>query len=137
VKAELRHIAIWTDRPAELSAFYVDVFGLQVLQPLTSAPASGTWAILTDGHMRLALINPGLRSQANGLHHVAFAATDKDRAIILRKLAALGIRPEPSSNPYAEDRVRDIDGNIIDVSGEKLQLRLGVKLGQTKSGTVV
>ena len=131
--AEIRHIAVWTENPDELAEFYIDTFGMKVLQPLVTAPDRGTWVILTDGHVRLALINPGLSGSLQiGPHHVAFEATEEERETILRKLQARGIHPESCANPYVEDRVRDVDGNVVDISGNELRLRAYVRLAPLK-----
>ena len=61
--AKIRHIAIFTDDPDELSKFYVDTFGLTITQPLRSSPESGSWVFLTDGYVHLALISPARRAR--------------------------------------------------------------------------
>jgi hypothetical protein len=63
---------------------------------------------------------------------MAFAATEEERETILRKLQARGIQPESCANPYVEDRVRDVDGNVVDISGNELRLRADVRLSRLK-----
>ena len=101
--AKIRHIAIWTDNPDELSKFYVDTFGMTITQPLMSSPESGSWVFLTDGYIHLALIAPGnRRGVANGINHFGFTVDGPERRAILRKLKAQGIesRQCPPDNPY-------------------------------------
>ena len=122
--AKIRHIAIWTDNPDELSKFYVDTFGMTIQQPLMSSPESGSWVFLTDGYIHLALISPAnRRGKPNGINHFGFTVDSEERQIILQKLQAHGIeaRQCPPDNPYVEDRVHDIHGNPIDVSSTGLR----------------
>jgi catechol 2,3-dioxygenase-like lactoylglutathione lyase family enzyme len=72
--AKIRHLAIFTDDPDELSKFYVEVFGMTITQPLASSPESGSWVFLTDGYMDVALISPSERDGArkNGPNHFGF-----------------------------------------------------------------
>ena len=122
--AKIRHIAIFTDDPDELAKFYVDVFGMQITQPLASSPESGSWVFLTDGYMDVALIAPGKREGLqNGLNHFGFTVDKEERVAILDKLKKHGIeaRKRPPERPYVEDRVRDIHGNAIDISSTGLR----------------
>lgn len=121
--AKIRHLAIWTDDPAELAAFYVETFGMTITEPLTSAPGSGRWVFLSDGIVRLALIAPENSGGVSGLHHFAFTAEADERGAILARLKARNIEPRQCDNPYLEDRVCDLDGNAIDLSGPDLTLR--------------
>lgn len=117
--AKIRHIAIFTDDPDQLSKFYVETFGMTITQPLMSSPESGSWVFLTDGYMDVALISPSRRDgAANGINHFGFTVDEAERQDILLKLKAHGIEPRkpPADRPYVEDRVRDIHGNPIDVS---------------------
>src|SRR6185295_1398697 len=117
--AKIRHIAIFTDDPDELSKFYVDTFGLTITQPLRSSPESGSWVFLTDGYVHLALISPAhRRGKPNGINHFGFTVSAAERQAILEKIRACGIevRQCPPDNPYVEDRVHDIQGNPIDIS---------------------
>jgi catechol 2,3-dioxygenase-like lactoylglutathione lyase family enzyme len=122
--AKIRHIAIWTDNPDELSKFYVDTFGLKITQPLRSSPESGSWVFLTDGYIHLALISPGKRQgKPNGINHFGFTVSVDERQAILAKLKEhdIAVRQCPPDNPYVEDRVHDIHGNPIDISTTDLR----------------
>ena len=117
--AKIRHIAIWTDNPDELSKFYVETFGLTITQPLRSSPESGSWVFLTDGYIHLALISPGQRrGKPNGINHFGFTVDEAERQAIVGKVKSLGleVRQCPPDNPYVEDRIHDIHGNPIDIS---------------------
>ena len=122
--AKIRHIAIFTDDPDELSKFYVETFGLTITQPLRSSPESGSWVFLTDGYVHLALISPAHRhGKPNGLNHFGFTISRAERQAILEEIRARGIevRQCPPDNPYIEDRVHDIQGNPIDISSTDLR----------------
>src|SRR5687767_13115367 len=121
--ARIRHIAIFTPDPAALAKFYVDVFEMQITQPLASSPESGSWIFLTDGYMDVALIAPAQQDGVrNGLNHFGFTVDERERVTVLDKLKKLGIeaKKRPPDRPYVEDRVSDIHGNAIDISSTGL-----------------
>ena len=122
--AKIRHIAIFTDDPEELSKFYVETFGLKITQPLRSSAESGTWVFLTDGYMHVALISPAnTPDQSNGINHFGFTVSAAERQAIVQKFKDLNlqVRQAPADNPYVEDRVYDIHGNPIDISSTDLR----------------
>ena len=122
--AKIRHIAIFTPDPAALAKFYVDVFGMQITQPLASSPESGSWVFLTDGYMDVALIAPSQQEGIkNGINHFGFTVEERERVAVLDKLQKLGIeaKKRPPDRPYVEDRVADIHGNPIDISSTGLR----------------
>ena len=117
--AKIRHIALFTDNVEELSKFYVDTFGMTITQPLMSTPESGSWVFLTDGYIDMALIQPARADEGkNGINHFGFTVDPEERKTILEKLKKQGIapRPVPPERPYAEEHVRDIHGNRIDLT---------------------
>jgi catechol 2,3-dioxygenase-like lactoylglutathione lyase family enzyme len=121
---KIRHIAIWTENPDELSKFYVETFGLKITQPLRSSPESGTWVFLTDGYIHLALISPADRKgKPHGINHFGFTMSVDERKAAVAKFKSMNleVRQCPDDNPYVEDRVYDIQGNPIDLSSTDLR----------------
>src|SRR5665213_2089825 len=117
--ANIRHIAIFSDNPPALAKFYGEVFGTTVtgIDELKNA-----W--ITDGYMDIALLNRrGRENRRNGIHHWGFTIEAADRPAVLAKLQAFGAAPyspyadSPEAHrPYAEDAVKDPDGNRFDLS---------------------
>lgn len=115
--ARIRHMAIYTDDPAKLADFYVEVFELEKKQETRTA--NGGHAVwLSDGYLEVALINPELRDSPRGLNHFGFTLEPQERAGVYERLKARGIEPAaaPSDRPYIEDAVLDPDGNKFDIS---------------------
>jgi len=120
--AKIRHMAIYTDDPAKLAEFYVDVFGLEKKQETRTAKGGhAVW--LTDGYLEVALINPEKRDSPRGIHHFGFTVEADERPGIYTRLKAHGIEPEPApkDRPYIEDVVYDPMGNKFDISGTGLR----------------
>jgi predicted enzyme related to lactoylglutathione lyase len=119
VMAEIRHIAIFSDHPKKLAEFYGEVFGTSV----TGVDDLGN-AWITDGTMNIALL--ARRERANrrpGIHHWGFTVEEADKPAIVAKMRSYGIEPyspyvdSPEAHrPYAEDAVKDPDGNRFDLS---------------------
>jgi catechol 2,3-dioxygenase-like lactoylglutathione lyase family enzyme len=85
--AKIRHIALFTDNVEELAKFYVETFGMEITQPLTSSPESGSWVFLTDGYIDMALIQPAKAEEGkNGINHFGFTVDPEERKTILEKL---------------------------------------------------
>jgi catechol 2,3-dioxygenase-like lactoylglutathione lyase family enzyme len=115
--ARIRHIAILTEDVEKLVNFYISAFGLKIVQGV------GTATYLSDGHINLAIIPIGPEREIEGPHlkpgldHFGFevenvadvreTCKDPDGASRVDK------RPP---NREAEYRVRDPDGNRIDLS---------------------
>jgi catechol 2,3-dioxygenase-like lactoylglutathione lyase family enzyme len=115
--AKIRHLAIYTDDPAKLAQFYVDVFQLEKKQETHTA--NGGHAVwLSDGYLEVALINPELRASPRGINHFGFTLEADERAGVYERLKAHGVEPEPAprDRPYIEDAVFDPDGNKFDIS---------------------
>lgn len=115
--AKIRHVAIYTDDPVKLAAFYVDVFGLEKKHEVHTKKG-GHAVFLSDGYLDFALINPEIRESPRGIHHFGFTIDPADRPAIIERLRAHGIAPEPAPDdrPYIEDAVFDPDGNKFDIS---------------------
>lgn len=82
--AKIRHIAITTDNPAEVGAFFEEAF------EMTQVRKSDNGAVfLSDGYMNLAILNHKTNKDAdvgqngpnyNGIHHIGFLVEDLEEA---------------------------------------------------------
>jgi catechol 2,3-dioxygenase-like lactoylglutathione lyase family enzyme len=82
--AKIRHIAITTDNPAEVGAFFEEAF------EMTQVRKSDNGAVfLSDGYMNLAILNHKTNKDAdvgqngpnyNGIHHIGFLVDDLEEA---------------------------------------------------------
>jgi catechol 2,3-dioxygenase-like lactoylglutathione lyase family enzyme len=124
--AKIRHIAIFSENPKKLAEFYVDVFGMKV----TGMDDLGN-AWITDGYMDVALLARRTeKAPKAGINHWGFTIEPGDKADIYAKMKGYGITPyspyvdaPEAHRPYAEDAVKDPDGNRFDVSTGMKQVR--------------
>jgi catechol 2,3-dioxygenase-like lactoylglutathione lyase family enzyme len=82
--AKIRHIAITTDNPAEVGAFFEEAF------EMTQVRKSDNGAVfLSDGYINLAILNHKTNNDAdvgqngpnyNGIHHIGFLVDDLEEA---------------------------------------------------------
>ncbi len=110
-KAKVRHIAIKTPDPQRLADYYTKVFGLDVVLRRETGSV-----YLSDGDLCLALL-PTRGEVAPGIEHFGFHIQDPEE--IAEALEGVGMeRPKvrPNDPPFAETRVCDPDGNMIDLS---------------------
>ena len=110
-KAKVRHIAIKTPDPQRLADYYTTVYGLDVV---LKRPSGSVY--LSDGDLCLALL-PTRGEVAPGIEHFGFHIQDIEE--IAEALEGMGMdRPKvrPNDPPFAETRVTDPDGNMIDLS---------------------
>ncbi len=117
--ARIRHIAIFSDDPANLAEFYADVFGMKVNG---KSNQGAVW--MTDGYMDIALLprrNNELAPQ--GLHHfgVTIDADEKDHVYDRLKERGHKLMTPPPGRPYVEDAVKDADGNKFDISTSQVK----------------
>ena len=115
---QLRHLAIRTEEPEKLAAFYIEAFGFREVKE-GFPPAQGQERRsfhLTDGYFELAILANTPKQSPNGLYHFGIKIDDMDE--IARRLANFQKRLErrPNDTSFAELRVSDIDGNLIDLS---------------------
>jgi len=115
---QLRHLAIRTEEPEKLAEFYIKAFGFREVRdgwPPAAGDEPRTFH-LTDGYFELAILANTPNQSPNGLYHFGIKVDDMDE--IARKLREfqkdIQVRPEGTS--FAELRVSDIDGNMIDLS---------------------
>ena len=132
--ARIRHIAIQTQDEEATKSFYVENFGLEVVQKLENERISGYY--LTDGHLNLAVLNfkndvlAGTeRGQGwSGIHHIGFqvesleettanlqktVATPRDDINVALGLGAVGA---PAGHGNVEVRYIGPDNVNFDVS---------------------
>ena len=88
--AKIRHLAITTEEPEKVAAFYMQAFDMQEV----SRSPNGSLH-LTDGYIDLAILNWKTEKDADvgpdgpnysGIHHIGFQVNDMDEAT--RKLEA-------------------------------------------------
>jgi catechol 2,3-dioxygenase-like lactoylglutathione lyase family enzyme len=112
---QIRHIALLTEDPERLLRFYQTVFGMKEVGRSPGA------IYLSDGHTNLSLITkmeiPDHQRPA-GLYHFGFHIDSLEA--VCEKLRAAGVSdaapPRPRDGRYAEYRVKDPDGNLIDLA---------------------
>jgi len=115
---QLRHLAIRTEEPEKLAAFYIEAFGFREVKE-GFPPAKGQERRsfhLTDGYFELAILANAPNQSPNGLYHFGIKIDDMDE--IGRRLADFQkhLERRPNDTSFAELRVSDIDGNLIDLS---------------------
>jgi catechol 2,3-dioxygenase-like lactoylglutathione lyase family enzyme len=106
-----------SDDPAGLGDWYRRWFGLEELK----RTADGA-VYLTDGYFNLGFLKRGVATGGEapklGLHHIGFAI--ESIAEIERNLEdfepSIRIEEAPKTDPYAEFRIRDTEGVIVDLS---------------------
>ena len=117
--ATIRHIAIFSENPTDLAKFYGDVFGTKT----TGVDDLGN-AWVTDGYMDIALLRRrSEKAPPKGIHHWGFTIDPSEKDAIYAKMKKYGVEPyspyvdaPEAHRPYAEDAVKDPDGNRFDVS---------------------
>jgi len=115
---QLRHLAIRTEEPEKLAAFYIEAFGFrEVREGVVPAKVQESKSFhLTDGYFELAILANSPNQSPNGLYHFGIKVDDMDETI--RKLESWQKRVmrRPADTSFAELRVSDIDGNLMDLS---------------------
>jgi catechol 2,3-dioxygenase-like lactoylglutathione lyase family enzyme len=115
---QLRHLAIRTEEPAKLAAFYKEAFGFREVQEGTpSAEVQGSGSIhLTDGYFELAILSNTPNQSPNGLYHFGIKIDDMEETARRLEKFQKRVQLRPDGTSFAEVRVSDIDGNMIDIS---------------------
>lgn len=110
-KAKVRHIAIKTPDPQRLADYYIKVFGLEVVLRRETGSV-----YLSDGDLCLALL-PTRGEVAPGIEHFGFHIQDVEEiAAALEDAGMEAPKVRANDPPFAETRVTDPDGNMIDLS---------------------
>ena len=121
--AKIRHIAIFSDDPENLSKFYVEVFDFKVTG--TSPNGNAVW--MTDGYMDIALLPRSHELAPEGLHHfgITLEAAEKEKVYGRLKAKDAYLMKPPPGRPYVEDAAKDADGNKFDISCSQVQSQDG------------
>jgi catechol 2,3-dioxygenase-like lactoylglutathione lyase family enzyme len=115
---QLRHLAIRTEDPEKLAAFYIEAFGFREVRegvPPAQLQQSRSFH-LTDGYFELAILANSSNQSPNGLYHFGIKVDDMDETIRKLELWQKRVQRRPEDTSFAELRVSDIDGNLIDLS---------------------
>ena len=107
-KMQIRHIAIRSENPDELSSFYEKTFGLRVVRRNPRGNKSSVY--MTDGYMHLA-INANNGENPNGIWHFGLLVPT------LEPIQAITPVHHCESAPgrHTENYIVDPQGNRIDV----------------------
>jgi catechol 2,3-dioxygenase-like lactoylglutathione lyase family enzyme len=114
---QLNYLAIMSDDPEGLKAWYQRWFGFEEYQ---RTPAGAIY--LTDGHFSVGLLKRGSAlgeaNQEPGLHHIGFQI--ENILEVERNLedfdSSIRIEQRPAEDPFAQYRIVDPEGIIIDLS---------------------
>jgi catechol 2,3-dioxygenase-like lactoylglutathione lyase family enzyme len=110
-KAKIRHIAIKTPNPQRLAEYYTKVYGMDVVLKRETGSV-----YLSDGDLCLALL-PTRGEVAPCIEHFGFHIQDpKEIAQALEDMGMDAPKVRANDPPFAETRVCDPDGNMIDLS---------------------
>jgi catechol 2,3-dioxygenase-like lactoylglutathione lyase family enzyme len=107
----IRHIALFTPNPQRLRDFYCQIFGMKEVDRTDRSSI-----FVSDGYINLALLYQR-KEEPLGLNHFGFQVTSNDE--LRRRAEKSGVGPgarRPDRIPFAEYRVRDPEGNGIDIS---------------------
>jgi catechol 2,3-dioxygenase-like lactoylglutathione lyase family enzyme len=117
----LRHLALLTENPERLAEFYRTVFEMKEVGRSPGA------IYLSDGHTNLSLItkmNIPDHQRPTGIYHFGFHIEELEA--VQERLRKAGIPdaapPRPRDGRYAEHRVKDPDGNLIDLAEHDWQV---------------
>lgn len=117
--AQIRHLAIRTENPEKLAAFYTEVFGFKDLHRGSHPGNPGGKSVhLTDGYFELAILDNSAQQSPNGLYHFGIQIDNMDETLdrLKKSQADKPIKKRPGGTPFAERRVSDPEGNLIDLS---------------------
>jgi catechol 2,3-dioxygenase-like lactoylglutathione lyase family enzyme len=115
-KAKIRHVAISTENPEEVAAWYKDIFGLE---EVGRSPSGGVY--LSDGEINFAVLRLRSPDDPNqiirGVHHFGFMVDDAEA--FRAKLEAKGatkLPQAPGNLQYFEEKYEGPDGQTVDLS---------------------
>ena len=127
--ARIKHIALTTQDPEKVAAFYKEAFGLQEIRR-----SSNGAVFLTDGYINLAILNFKTEKDADmgahgphfgGIHHFGFQVDNLDEAceklegVHARRLTqkeGLDMAMAPGSHRNFEMKWAGPDGVVLDIS---------------------
>ena len=121
--AKIRHIAIFSDNPANLAKFYEEVFEFKI----TGISNNGNAVWMTDGYMDIALLPRSTELSPEGLHHfgITLEQNEKDATFQRMKEHDVWLMKPPPGRPYVEQAAKDADGNKFDISCSQIVARDG------------
>lgn len=117
--AQIRHLAIRTENPEKLAQFYMEAFGFKELHRGSHPGNPGGKSVhLTDGYFELAILDNSEQQSPNGLYHFGIKIENMEETLDrIKKLQPdKQIKKRPEGTPFAEMRVSDPEGNLIDLS---------------------
>ena len=122
MSSKLRHLAIVTDRPALLSQFYRDLFGMK-----GNPPSETSAAVVSDGYVGLN-VNRRSPGRQGGFDHFGFEVDDVDavRDRLRESYPAIDLATRPGSRPFAGISTHDPVGNVFDLSQREMANRRDV-----------
>ena len=127
--ARIKHIALTTQNPDKVAAFYKDALGLTEIRRRPSGAV-----FLTDGYINLAILNWKTEKDAdvgangpnyNGIHHFGFEVDDLDQACQkmeeaqatpLTRKRGLDVAMAPGARRNFEMKCSGPDQVVIDIS---------------------
>lgn len=127
--ARIKHIALTTQNPEKVAAFYKEAFGLQEIRR-----SSNGAVFLTDGYINLAILNWKTEKDADvgvngpnfsGIHHFGFLVEDLDEACEklegvqakqLTQKDGLDTMMAPGEHRNFEMKWAGPDGVVVDIS---------------------
>jgi methylmalonyl-CoA/ethylmalonyl-CoA epimerase len=119
--AKLRHVALSVPDPEAAADFYCEAFDMERIGARESSLAKGVF--VSDGVITMALLNFKTDSQGPkdfvGLHHIGFWVDDiREAEKQVEKAGAeyLMGRPETDSTVFYEEKFRDPNGVIFDIT---------------------
>ncbi|HLY67826.1 MAG TPA: VOC family protein [Chloroflexota bacterium] len=113
--AKIRHIAIRSEDVEATAKFFVDVFGLELVQRRAHGPID-----LSDGDVNITVLPLTLNNTDREIHkgyeHIGFSVEDNDE--VHQRLLAHGaseLNPVQLGDAYYESKYMSPDGLVIDV----------------------
>lgn len=118
--AKLNHLAIVSSEFALTSRFYEALFGMKTASKLRAEGAS----VVGDGYVGMN-INPRYPGRGARLEHFGFEVTDAQTVLdrLSSKYPDIKWLQRPSNRPYAGISAHDPDGNVFDISQQKMENR--------------
>jgi catechol 2,3-dioxygenase-like lactoylglutathione lyase family enzyme len=109
--APIRHVALYTPNPQRMADFYCQLFDMKEVEK-----SDRSSIFVSDGYLNLALLYQR-KEEPMGLNHFGFhVKSNEEMQARAEKAGARRGAARPERIPFAEFRVRDPEGNGIDIS---------------------